>query len=256
MRIAGIEKSSFVDYPGRLATVLFTPGCNLDCFYCHNRHLLAALDEEKFYAPQDILNFLRSRQGLIDAVVISGGEPTLQNDLFEFMYQIRQMRFEIKLDTNGLRPWIVKSLITHKLVDFIAMDIKAPLHKYFRIVNSDVPQEILRESIDLIMSSNVEYEFRTTVAPMLTMSDILDIATMIKGAKRYALQQYRQPGTAVDMFGVVRYPDPHPVSFLHQAHELIAKFVQHCEIRGLGGDQPKPVTLAYEPSAIDEPVNF
>lgn len=255
MRIAGIEKSSFVDYPGKLATVLFTPGCNMDCFYCHNRHLLGPAEEDMIHEPQDVLNFLRSRQGLIDAVVISGGEPTLQPDLFEFMYQIRQMRFEIKLDTNGLKPWVIKSLMTHKLVDFIAMDIKAPLHKYFRIANRDVPQEILRESIDLIMAGNVEYEFRTTVAPLLTLSDILDIATTISGAKRYALQQYRQPGLGMNMFGLVEYPDPHPASFLHQAHELVAKFVQHCEIRGLGGGQPKPFTPKYADNVSSELAN-
>lgn len=256
MRIAGIEKSSFVDYPGRLATVLFTPGCNMDCFYCHNRHLLGPSEDDTIYNTQDVLNFLRSRQGLIDAVVVSGGEPTLQTDLFEFMYQIRHMRFEIKLDTNGLRPWVIKSLIDHKLVDFIAMDVKAPLHKYFRIVNSDVPPGLLRESINLIMSSGVEYEFRTTVAPLLTTSDILDIATTIQGAKRYALQQYRQPGAGMNMFGLVQYPDPHPASFLYQAQELVAKFVQHCEVRGIGGGQPKPMTPDYESSQVNEPVNW
>jgi len=255
MRIAGIEKSSFVDYPGRLATVLFTPGCNMDCFYCHNRHLLGPAEEDRIHDSQDVLNFLRSRQGLIDAVVISGGEPTLQPDLFEFMYQVRQMRFDIKLDTNGLKPWAIKSLLTHKLVDFIAMDIKAPLHKYFRIVNRDVPQEILRESIDLIMSSNVDYEFRTTVAPLLTLSDILDIATTIRGAKRFTLQQYRQPGLGVNMFGLVEYPDPHPAHFLHQAHELVSKFFPHCEIRGLGGGQSKPFTPSYEEKVSNELAN-
>ena len=130
MRIAGLERCSLIDYPGKMAAVVFTPGCNLDCFYCHNRTLLAPSATFNAIPFPDVLDWLRKRQGLLDAVVISGGEPTLQADLDDFVREVRAMDYAVKLDTNGTRPAVLAFLIDEGLLDYIAMDIKAPPDKY------------------------------------------------------------------------------------------------------------------------------
>ncbi len=235
MRIAGLEKSSFVDYPGKLAAVIFTPGCNMDCFYCHNRQLLAPDESDRRYDPQAVLEFLRSRRFLLDGVVITGGEPTLQNDLEDFVRKIHNMGFLVKLDTNGMQPWIVRSLLEKGLLDFVAMDIKAPLEaeKYAQIAGPDIDLDAINESIDLLMSSPVSYEFRTTFAPQLSMVDITKIATRIHGAASYVLQQYRNVGRSMDMFGLVDSPEPHSEEFICETAMLVRKFVAKCSVRGL-----------------------
>ncbi|MBN1555555.1 MAG: anaerobic ribonucleoside-triphosphate reductase activating protein [Phycisphaerae bacterium] len=234
MRIAGLERSSFVDYPGKLAAVLFTPGCNLDCFYCHNRHLLSPGEEDVVYSPEDVLDFLRRRVGLLEGVVVTGGEPTLQKDLEEFLAEIHSMGFAVKLDTNGTQPWVVQPLIEKRLVDFVAMDVKAPKSRYDEIAGKPVDISAVEESVNLLMHSRVDYEFRTTFAPQLTALDIVTIAAWIHGAKRYVLQQYRPPGLGVDMFGLVDSPKPRPPEYIAQAALLVRRFVRHIEVRGLG----------------------
>jgi pyruvate formate lyase activating enzyme len=250
MRIVGVEKSSFVDYPGRTAAVLFTPGCNMDCFYCHNRHLLAPGEHDHAYDEQDVLAFLRKRIGMLEGVVISGGEPTLQKDLEPFIAEIKTMGYNLKLDTNGTRPWVVNSLIDKKLVDFIAMDIKAPPSRYEEITRRQMDLQPIEESIDLLLEGRVDYEFRTTVAPQLSTADILLIATRIRRSKRYVLQQYRTPGLGVDMFGVVDSPRPRPAEFLHTAARLAGRFVRHCEVRG--ADRPAGMYIPQNTPAIDK----
>jgi pyruvate formate lyase activating enzyme len=222
-----------VDYPGKLAAVLFTPGCNLDCFYCHNRHLLSPGEKDQVYDPDDVLRFLRRRVGLLEGVVVSGGEPTLQKDLEPFIAEIHSMGFAVKLDTNGTQPWIVQPLIEKGLLDFVAMDVKAPRHRYDEIAGRPVDIHAIEESVRLLITSGVDYEFRTTFAPQLTALDIVTIAAWIHGAKRYVLQQYRPPGLGVDMFGVVDFPQPRKPDYIAQAAMLARRFVQHVETRGL-----------------------
>ncbi|MBN1942137.1 MAG: anaerobic ribonucleoside-triphosphate reductase activating protein [Phycisphaerae bacterium] len=234
MRIAGLERSSFVDYPGKLAAVLFTPGCNLDCFYCHNRHLLSPGEKDQVYDPQDVLRFLRSRVGLLEGVVVTGGEPTLQKDLEPFLAEIHSMGFAVKLDTNGTQPWVVQPLIEKGIVDFVAMDVKAPRNRYDEIAGKPVDIHAIEESVKRLMTGGVDYEFRTTFAPQLTALDIVTIATWIHGAKRYVLQQYRPPGLGVDMFGLVDFPRPRPPEYIAQTAMLVRRFVKHIEVRGLG----------------------
>jgi len=233
MRIAGIERSSFVDYPGKLAAVIFTPGCNLDCFYCHNRHLLSPGEKDAAYKPEDVLRFLHSRVGRLEGVVISGGEPTLQKDLEPFLAEIHAMDFAVKLDTNGTQPWVVQPLIEKRLVDFVAMDVKAPRNRYDEIAGKPVDIHAIEQSVRLLMTSGVDYEFRTTFAPQLTALDIVTITTWIHGARRYVLQQYRPPGLGVDMFGVVDSPQPRTPAYICQAAMLARGFVKHLEVRGL-----------------------
>ncbi len=251
MRIAGLERSSFVDYPGKLAAVLFTPGCNLDCFYCHNRHLLSPGEQDVVYKPEDVLRFLHSRIGKLEGVVVTGGEPTLQKDLEPFIEEIRVMGFAVKLDTNGTQPWVVQPMLKKGLLDFVAMDVKAPRNRYDEIAGKPVDIRAIEESIRLLMTSGVAYEFRTTFAPQLSALDIVTIATWIHGARRYVLQQYRPPGLGVDMFGVVDFPAPRKPAYIAQAAMLARGFVKHLEIRGLDMEidlhtEPLPTIASVE----------
>lgn len=193
MNIAGLEKCSCVDYPGRLAAVVFTAGCNWNCFYCHNRPLLNPQGGASRLAPETVLDWLARRRGFLDAVVISGGEPTLQAGLDEFIRAVRALGFAVKLDTNGTRPAVLRALLEEHLLDFVAMDIKAPLEKYEAVCGVPVDPRALDESIELLLAGEVDYEFRTTVIPQLTADDVRAIAARIRGAKRYVLQQYRRP---------------------------------------------------------------
>lgn len=190
MKISGLQKNSFVDFPGKISAVLFTPGCNMDCFYCHNRILLDS-DGEKIISCDDVLSFLESRKGFLDGVVVSGGEPTLQKGLLPFLNSVKSLGYPIKLDTNGTNPEVLKSCLDKGLLDYISMDFKAPLNKYKDICRTNVNLEDIKRSVDLIINSGINYEFRTTLAPGLDVDDIVEIAKQINGAKLYVLQRCR-----------------------------------------------------------------
>ena len=188
MKIGGFVKNSFVDYPGLISSVIFTVGCNFRCWYCHNSHLF---DERQNYVnEEEIFEFLSSHKTFIDAVVISGGEPTLQTDLVEFVSKVKQLGYKVKLDTNGTNFEILRALIEAKLIDYIAMDIKAPLENYKKIVGENCSLENVKRSIKLLLNSQIESEFRTTFSPDLTLDDIEKICKLIRGAKAYSIQKY------------------------------------------------------------------
>jgi pyruvate formate lyase activating enzyme len=222
MQIAGFVKNSFLDYPGHIAAVVFVPGCNMDCWYCHNR---ALWKEKNLYNPAYVLDYLQKRRGFLDGVVISGGEPTLQKDLADFIRQIRDMGYLVKLDTNGLKPDIVASLLGD--VDYVAMDIKAPPGELHRVVTFDLDDTPIWQTADLVIKSGVGYEFRTTFMPFLTVDDISAIASRVKGAKRYVVQQYRRPES------IAIQPDPHSPDIIKKAAEAAREFIPHTTIRGL-----------------------
>jgi pyruvate formate lyase activating enzyme len=191
MKIGGLQKVSLIDYPEAICGVIFLQGCNFKCSYCHNPELV----DPKLFGPcleeNKVLNFLAKRIGKLDAVSITGGEPTIQKDLIPFIKQIRKLGFAVKIDSNGSQPNVIKKLLDEKLLDFIAMDIKAPLEKYKSIVKVLVDTQPIEESIRLILKSKIPHEFRTTVVKsQLTEKDILKIAKLISGAKRYALQKF------------------------------------------------------------------
>jgi pyruvate formate lyase activating enzyme len=192
MKIAGLQKNSMIDYPGKISAVVFTQGCNMNCGYCHNRRLINHNLNSSLIEEEEVLAFLEKRRGLLDGVVVSGGEPTLQKDLFCFFEQIRAMGYSAKLDTNGTNPSVLSQLIERGLLDYVAMDVKAPLCKYRQICCSPVNPEYISESIDLLIKGKVEYEFRTTYTPELCDEDLIDITHTIKGAKRFVLQQYKE----------------------------------------------------------------
>ncbi|NLB62033.1 MAG: anaerobic ribonucleoside-triphosphate reductase activating protein [Clostridiales bacterium] len=222
MQIAGLVKNSFVDYPGYIAATLFVPGCNMDCFYCHNKHIWHT---NELLPEKEIFDFLDSHIGFLDGVVITGGEPTLQRDLLQFIKRVRLLGYKIKLDTNGLLPQILEKLI--KDLDYIAMDIKAPLGEYSKIQSMKIKEENIKKSIDLITLSGVDYEFRTTFAPQLSVFDIEKIAIQLMGAKRYAIQQYRRENENKIALA------PHSKEIVEQAAEGARKHLVNVIMRGL-----------------------
>ena len=187
--IGGIVKFSTVDYPGYVVASVFTIGCNMRCGYCHNPELVLPEQFADTIPEHEILEFLATRVGKLDGVAISGGEPTMQADLPQFIAKIKAMGFRVKLDTNGTNPGMVRKLISEQLVDFIAMDIKGPLEKYQQIAARPIDTDTIQESIHLIKT--IPHEFRTTiVAGQLEVDDFTSIGKLVDGAQRYALQKF------------------------------------------------------------------
>ena len=226
MKIGGLQKVTLVDYPGKLACTVFLSGCPFRCPFCYSPELV--LPEEIAKQPEikeeAFFSFLEEKRGTLEGCVVCGGEPTIWGEeLVSFIKKIKEKGFVVKLDTNGSNPVILKQLIDGKLLDYIAMDIKAPLdkEKYSRatgIENIDI--EKIKESVSLIKGSGIEYEFRTTVVPGIhSRSDIVRIATDISPAKRYFLQGFRGEKGAIDkkFSGAVPYPD----EFLKEVGEEI-----------------------------------
>lgn len=198
MQINGFQKLTLLDFPGKVACIVFTPGCNFRCPFCHNASLVTHIDGERI-EEEEILSYLKKRQGLLDGVVVTGGEPTLQGDLADFLGKVKALGYAVKLDTNGTSPERLKTLVEKGLVDYVAMDIKNTAAKY--PVTAGCGSAVLgkvEESIDFLLADTVDYEFRTTVtAELHTPQDIGDIAKRIKGAKRYFLQNFIDSGDIV-----------------------------------------------------------
>jgi pyruvate formate lyase activating enzyme len=222
MRFAGLVKNSFLDFPGYIAAVVFVPGCNMDCWYCHNKHLWKS---ESLLRGEEIEGFLESHKGFLDGVVISGGEPALQDGLEGFIKGVKALGYLVKLDSNGTKPDIVKKLLP--LLDYIAVDIKAPPGDISRVVSWDMDDSPIWETADLLIGSGADYEFRTTMMPLLDIEDIEKIAKRIKGAKRYALQQYRKTES------VNLQPEPHGPDYIKKAAEAAKEYVGEVVIRGI-----------------------
>ena len=187
MRIGGLQKFSFIDYPGKTAAIVFTQGCNFKCSYCHNPQLVYPSLFQVSIPEEEIFAFLESRKNQLDGVVITGGEPTLQSDLIEFITKVKDMGFLIKLDTNGSNPQVLEQIIKQKLVNFIAMDIKAPFDKYNSVCCVPVNIDNIKLSINLIKKSGIKFLFRTTYdktklfdKDIQTMTDFLNVAGFYK----------------------------------------------------------------------------
>lgn len=184
MIIGGLQKTSLLDFPEKIAAIVFTMGCNFRCGYCHNPELING--EAKI---EEVFEFLKTRQGKLDGVVITGGEPCLQKDLPEFIKQVKELGFAVKLDTNGSFPEMLEKVLPD--LDYVAMDIKAPLEKYSQIVNVDVDTSKNLKSIEVLKNGGVDYEFRTTVVKsQLSFEDFEKIGQLIQGAPRYYLQRF------------------------------------------------------------------
>ena len=239
MIIGGLEKMTLIDYPGQLAAIVFTKGCNFRCHFCYNPLLVwpdRETDEKKYektYPPiseDEFFLFLESRKGKLDGIVITGGEPTLHNDLPEFIQKIRAMGYNIKLDTNGTNSVALKNLLDQKLIDYIAMDLKAPYDKYEKVVGIKVNCQELEKSVKIIIESGLPHEFRTTVVPGLhELSDFSKMGEIIAGADAWYLQKFKSDTELVD-----RELESHAPFTDKEMQEMASvgkKYVKFCEVR-------------------------
>jgi pyruvate formate lyase activating enzyme len=193
MLIGGLQRFSLSDFPGKTAAIVFTQGCNFRCPYCHNRSLWPLYGATSPDVTTDrVLAYLERRKGLLGGVVVTGGEPTLQPDLSIFINDIRMLGFSVKLDTNGSRPEIVSGLLEERLVDYIAMDIKAPLEKYASLCGLPVDTNAICQSIEIITASGVAHHFRTThFPPLLSEQDLAEIKAMLPSQAKHVVQPFR-----------------------------------------------------------------
>jgi len=199
MLIGGVQKFSLIDYPGKICAIVFTQGCNFRCPYCHNPKLVKPRMYGEPIPEEDVFRFLEKRKTVLEGVVLTGGEPLLQKDLLVFLKTIKKMGYAIKLDTNGSFPGELKSIIDDRVVDYIAMDIKAPLEKYDFVCGVKVNTENIKRSIEIIMHSDLDYQFRTTVVKsFLNVEDLKQICGLIKGSRSYILQRFNSNSKIMD----------------------------------------------------------
>ncbi|MDD3401215.1 MAG: anaerobic ribonucleoside-triphosphate reductase activating protein [Eubacteriales bacterium] len=223
MLIAGFQKLSMVDYPQKMCAVVFTPYCNFNCTYCHNYHILGK--DSPLIEENEVFEYLQKRKGMLQAVVVSGGEPTLQPNLEDFLRSLKNMGYLVKLDTNGTKPELLKKLISEKLVDYIAMDIKASEGKYDELTQVSCDMRAIRRSIFYLRNTGIAHEFRTTFAPQLNKEDILELTDMIAGTEHYYLQQYRKRKDDD--------PEPHLPSYINETADAVRQKIGVCIVRGL-----------------------
>lgn len=227
IKIAGFQKNSFIDYPGKIASVIFLGGCNFKCHYCHNAKILShksnTLDFDK------VLSELKKQIGFVDSVVITGGEPTLHPHIARIILDIKELGFLVKLDTNGTNYETLQYLVERGLVDYVAMDIKAPLRRYKDIVGVAVDASEIQDSIDFLKSDKVDYMFRTTLSPLLTEDDIKQIGNIIDGAKCFQLQQF-VPNDFSNSHHIVYVP--YPTEIAKKFGVLLSKHCERLVMRG------------------------
>ena len=232
MLFGGLQKNSLIDYPGKVSCVLFLAGCNFNCPYCHNPDLVKCDNGSSSLVEADaVFDFLERRRGILDGVVISGGEPTLQKDLGFLCGRIKEVGYDVKLDTNGSRPAVVRKLIDQGLVDYVAMDIKTDPNQYAKFICGGCRPESILEAIQVIMASSLPYEFRTTcVRPIVDGAAIEGIAKLISGAKRYVLQQFNQTHVLHPEFFGDTKPGYDQEELCH-IRTRAEQWVERCEIR-------------------------
>jgi len=231
MQIAGVQKLTLIDYPGRMAATIFLTGCNFRCPFCYSSELVLPekIKNQPKISEKEFFNFLKERKKLIEGVVICGGEPTTSKGLAPLIKKIKKMGFFVKLDTNGSDPKLLKTLIGQKLVDYIAMDIKGPKERYDDFSGVKVDVKKIQKSIDILKEAKVDYEFRTTVVPTLhKKEDVLEITKWIRGAKKYYLQNFRPEKTIDPKFEKIK---PYPQEFLVEIQKIIAPFFEICQVR-------------------------
>ena len=228
---SGLQKLTLLDYPGYVACTLFTRGCNMRCPFCHNASLVVRAEEQKPYTYEEIMSFLRKRQGILDGVAITGGEPTLMPYLPDFMAEVKELGYKIKLDTNGTRPDVLSSVIERELVDYVAMDIKNSREKYGETVGLGVAFDMMPidRSIGILMEGKIDFEFRTTVSKTFhTSSDIVNIGKWLAGEEKFFLQQFKDSGDVIGC-GIEEYDEDEMKDLL----DLIRAFVPNAQLRGV-----------------------
>ncbi len=230
MNIKGLQKVTLLDYPGKVACTIFTYGCNFRCPFCQNSELVLSEYAGDYINEEEIFAYLKKRQGLLDGVCISGGEPTLQPDLERFITKIKGMDYRVKLDTNGYRPSVIQNLIDKSLIDYIAMDIKSSPRRYEFVCGVEgINFETINESINLIRSSGIEHEFRTTIVNELhSKEDFESIGRLLVGEKKYFLQMFTDSGEIL-CSGLTAPSEESMHEYLYE----VRKFIPEARLRGI-----------------------
>lgn len=238
MKIYGFQKTTLLDYPEHVAATVFTGGCNFRCPFCQNAGLVNPGREEHTGVVQeeDVFAHLKKRQGILDGVCITGGEPTLQPDLEEFIRKVRDLGYQVKLDTNGYRPEVLRHLLEQGLLDYVAMDVKASRENYARAAGweQNLPEsfhlEYIEESIALLQNSGIPYEFRTTAVKGLhTVEEFEEIGRWLSGSRAYFIQSYREDGEILNGAGLRSFT----MEELREMLRLAGKYIERVELRGV-----------------------
>lgn len=234
VEIKGLQKTTLLDYPGKVACIVFLAGCNFRCPFCHNSDLVLRADKLPTISEEEFFNFLKSRKGKLEGVVITGGEPTLQTDLPDFIRKIKNLGFLVKLDTNGTNPEMVKKLINDSLIDYVALDFKGPLAKYNQYIGESTVyslQSTIDKMINILIRSKIDFELRTTVVPTLhTKEDLIEMAKEIKSLQsRWFLQPFSPKKCLDPEFEKIK---PYPKNFFERVLPALKKLVPEVEVRG------------------------
>lgn len=234
--IKGFIKSTLIDWEGKVASIIWLPGCNFRCPYCYATELILNPARLPTVSFEEVSNFLKEKRNWIDGLVICGGEPTIHSGLPELIQAFKKIPLPIKLDTNGTNPGMLKLLIEGKLIDYVAMDLKAPLKtqelntKYDKVTGVKVDIKRIKESIDILINGKLDYEFRTTLCPaFLNRDDVREMAESVKGAKRYVLQQFK-PGECLNP--EMNRLSPYPLAELKAMAKEAKRFVSNTYVRG------------------------
>jgi len=230
MTIGGLQKLTLIDYPGKIACTVFLTGCNFLCPWCYSSELVLKekIRKQPKILEKEFFNFLKKRKGLLEGVVICGGEPTINKQLPSFIKKIKNLGYSVKLDTNGSNSIMLKKLLDDNLIDYVAMDVKAPLGLKFQIPNSKFQNKV-RKSVELLKKSGIDFEFRTTVVPTIhKKEDIFKIAKWISGAPKYYLQNFRSEKTLDPEFEKIK---PYSQEYLLEIQKAISPFFEICQLR-------------------------
>lgn len=231
MKIGGLQKLTLIDYPQKVACTVFLSGCNFRCPWCYSGELVLPekIKDHPEIKEEDFFYFLSQRKNKINGVVVCGGEPTINPEIDNFLEKIKKEGFLVKLDTNGSNPEVLERLINKNLLDYIAMDVKAPLQKYEEVVGAKFDSQKIKKSIEIIIKSGVDYEFRSTlISDLHTNEDVVIMGEMVKGAKKYFLQSFRPEKTIDESFLLKK---PFFKEEMEEFKEKVSPFVEKCEIR-------------------------
>lgn len=230
--IAGLQKTTLIDYPSKVAATVFLSGCNFRCPWCYSSELVLPekIKNQPVISKKYFFEFLKKRKGLLDGIVLCGGEPTLNKELPDFIKKIKRLGFLVKLDTNGSNPEILKQLIDNKQIDYVAMDIKLPKNRYSEVIFGDIGIKNIERSVKILKQNKIDFEFRTTVVPGVhRKEDLVEIANWIAGPEiKYYLQNFRGEKTIDPKYEDVK---PHPEEFLKEVQKEIYPLFKSCEIR-------------------------
>ena len=229
MQIHGLNKTTLLDYPGIVASTVFTGSCNFRCPYCQNADLVLDPMSQPLISEEEVLSHIKKRKGIIKGVCITGGEPTLQKDLRDFIVKLKELDVQVKLDTNGYRPDVTRELIEEGLIDYVAMDIKSSPEGYSDVAGIKIDTSIIKESVDLIMSSGIDYEFRTTVIREFHNEETFKaIGEFIRGAEKYYFQGYIDSERVIE-----RRFSSYSREELEKLVKIVSPYVQFVDIRGV-----------------------